>query len=80
MDRDNRWDRIELAYNTMVFGDSNVETADVTAAIANAYEAGISDEFILPTVIQGYSGINKMMVFLFKLSRRPCQTNFECNW
>ena len=25
MDRDNRWDRIELAYNTMVFGDSNVE-------------------------------------------------------
>ena len=59
MDRDNRWDRIELAYNTMVFGDSNVKTADVTAAIANAYEAGISDEFILPTVIQGYSGIKQ---------------------
>ena len=59
MDRDNRWDRVELAYNTMVFGDSNVETADVTAAIANAYEAGISDEFILPTVIQGYSGIKQ---------------------
>jgi len=59
MDRDNRWDRIELAYNTMVFGDSNLETADVTAAVANAYEAGISDEFILPTVIQGYSGIKQ---------------------
>ena len=59
MDRDNRWDRVELAYNTMVFGDSNVETADFTTAIVNAYEAGLSDEFILPTVIQGYSGIKQ---------------------
>ena len=59
MDRDNRWDRIELAYNAMVFGDSNVETSNVTTAITNAYEAGLSDEFIMPTVIQGYSGIKQ---------------------
>ena len=59
MDRDNRWDRIELAYNAMVFGDSDLETPDVKRAIANAYIAGISDEFILPTVIEGYSGIKQ---------------------
>ena len=59
MDRDNRWDRIELAYNAMVFADSDLETPDVKTAISNAYETGISDEFILPTVIQGYSGIKQ---------------------
>ena len=59
MDRDNRWDRIELAYNAMVFADSDLETPDVKTAISNAYETGISDEFILPTVIKGYSGIKQ---------------------
>jgi 2,3-bisphosphoglycerate-independent phosphoglycerate mutase len=57
MDRDNRWERVELAYNAMVFGKSEQKIPDIKLAITKAYESGVSDEFILPTVINQYSGI-----------------------
>ncbi|TWJ17610.1 2,3-bisphosphoglycerate-independent phosphoglycerate mutase [Geobacter argillaceus] len=50
MDRDNRWERVEKAYNAMVLGEG--ETATSTAeAIARTYAADVTDEFVLPTVI-----------------------------
>ena len=50
MDRDNRWDRVELAYNAMVKGIG--ETAeDAVEAVAASYAADKTDEFVLPTVI-----------------------------
>ena len=50
MDRDNRWERIQLAWNAMVHGKG--ELADtVNQAIQSSYEKGIGDEFILPTVL-----------------------------
>ncbi|MGH2550869.1 MAG: 2,3-bisphosphoglycerate-independent phosphoglycerate mutase, partial [Thermomicrobiales bacterium] len=50
MDRDNRWSRTQLAYEAIVSG--NGETAEsATGAIQRSYEAVITDEFILPTVI-----------------------------
>ena len=50
MDRDNRWDRVELAYNAMVKGIG--ETAeDAVEAVAASYGADKTDEFVLPTVI-----------------------------
>ncbi len=50
MDRDNRWDRVEKAYNAIVFGKG--ETADCPVkAIENSYENEVVDEFVLPTVI-----------------------------
>ncbi len=50
MDRDNRWERVEKAYNAMVLGEG--ETAPSTAeAIATTYGADVTDEFVLPTVI-----------------------------
>ncbi len=50
MDRDNRWDRVEKAYQAMVLGEG--ETAECgIAAIQKSYDAGINDEFVLPTVI-----------------------------
>jgi 2,3-bisphosphoglycerate-independent phosphoglycerate mutase len=50
MDRDNRWDRVEKAYNAMVCGEG--ETAHSSAeAISASYAAGVNDEFVLPTVI-----------------------------
>ena len=59
MDRDNRWERVELAYNAIVFGNSNQETSNIEMAITRAYESDVSDEFILPTVINKYSGIRQ---------------------
>jgi 2,3-bisphosphoglycerate-independent phosphoglycerate mutase len=59
MDRDNRWERVELAYNAIVFGKSERKIPDIKLAITKAYESGVSDEFILPTVINQYSGIRE---------------------
>ena len=50
MDRDNAWDRVEKAYNAMVMGEGN-EAKDPVEAIKASYEAGITDEFIVPTVL-----------------------------
>lgn len=51
MDRDNRWDRVELAYNAMVLGEGNKGT-DAVSAVAASYAADKEDEFVLPTVIE----------------------------
>lgn len=50
MDRDKRWERIELAYNAMVLGEGRTATS-AKDAIAEAYAAGETDEFIKPVVI-----------------------------
>lgn len=50
MDRDKRWERVKLAYDAMVNGTGEKAT-DALAAVENSYAAGVTDEFILPTVI-----------------------------
>ncbi len=50
MDRDNRWDRIEKAYNTIVHGVGE-EFTDPIAAIQSSYKKNITDEFIIPKII-----------------------------
>ncbi len=56
MDRDQRWDRLEKAYLAMVDGAG--ETApDPITAIEQSYAAGAGDEFVPPTVIDGYGGM-----------------------
>jgi 2,3-bisphosphoglycerate-independent phosphoglycerate mutase len=50
MDRDNRWDRIEKAYQSMVLGQGP-QAAMAQAAIERSYEARITDEFMEPVVI-----------------------------
>ncbi|MGM0438263.1 MAG: 2,3-bisphosphoglycerate-independent phosphoglycerate mutase [Bacillota bacterium] len=50
MDRDNRWERTEKAYNAMVLGEG--EQADnAIEAVEKSYEKGNNDEFVLPTVV-----------------------------
>ncbi|MDO5294923.1 MAG: 2,3-bisphosphoglycerate-independent phosphoglycerate mutase [bacterium] len=50
MDRDNRWDRVEKAYNALVLGEG--ETADsAVAAVQQSYDKGENDEFVVPTVV-----------------------------
>lgn len=50
MDRDNAWDRVEKAYNAIVLGEGK-EASDPVEAIKASYEEGVTDEFIVPTVI-----------------------------
>lgn len=60
MDRDNRWQRVSQAYFTMVQGKNYADgrTAEsAEAAIASAYKANTTDEFVLPTVIGDYAGM-----------------------
>jgi 2,3-bisphosphoglycerate-independent phosphoglycerate mutase len=51
MDRDNRWERDELAYRAIVHGEAKTRSADPEEAIRKSYEQGTTDEFILPIVI-----------------------------
>lgn len=50
MDRDKRWERVQLAYNALVKGRGEKAT-DAIAAVENSYAGNITDEFIKPTVI-----------------------------
>jgi 2,3-bisphosphoglycerate-independent phosphoglycerate mutase len=50
MDRDRRWERTELAYRAIVYGEGTSVT-DPLEAIRKAYEAAKTDEFILPVVV-----------------------------
>ncbi len=56
MDRDSRWERTKKAYDAIVHarGDS---APDAVAAVRAAYDAGVGDEFIEPTVIGDYDGV-----------------------
>lgn len=52
MDRDHRWERIEKVYRAMIEGVGPVARS-AEAAVATAYRDGFSDEFVVPTVVQG---------------------------
>jgi 2,3-bisphosphoglycerate-independent phosphoglycerate mutase len=57
MDRDQRWDRIACAYRALVVGDG-VAAPDAATAVEQSYAQNKSDEFVLPSVIAGYHGMN----------------------
>lgn len=50
MDRDKRWDRVKLAYDALVLGKGNYDV-DPVEAVKSSYENGVTDEFVVPTVI-----------------------------
>ncbi len=50
MDRDKRWERIKLAYDLLVKGEGSAAT-DPIRAIQDSYDAGKTDEFVLPIVM-----------------------------
>lgn len=65
MDRDKRWERVELAYNAMAHAQGE-QAASARAAVEQAYAQGLTDEFVRPTVIcpQGHIKANDA-VFMF---------------
>ncbi|NOC83355.1 2,3-bisphosphoglycerate-independent phosphoglycerate mutase [Ruegeria sp. HKCCD6428] len=56
MDRDNRWERIAEAYDAMINGKGRAASTALDA-VDHAYNQSESDEFITPTVLQGYKGV-----------------------
>lgn len=51
MDRDNRWERVEKAYNLLTQGEGNT-ASDAIIAIKESYKNNVTDEFVIPTSIQ----------------------------
>ena len=55
MDRDNNWDRVKLAYDSLVTGEG-VKATDAVKAVEDSYANDKTDEFVLPTVITDENG------------------------
>ena len=71
MDRDRRWDRVEKAYNAIVAGQGE-QAGDALHVLDKAYAAGVTDEFIVPTVIGEYGGMRDgdgVLSFNFRADR-----------
>src|SRR5215468_1382281 len=71
MDRDKRWDRVALAYAAIL--DAKGEPAKTAEeAVDKGYAADLGDEFVLPTVVEGYSGMkdgDAVLMFNFRADR-----------
>ncbi len=77
MDRDNRWDRVGKAYAALVYGEG-IMTDDAAAAVRKSYETidedgkYLTDEFVLPTVVEGTKRItsgDSVIFFNFRPDR-----------
>ncbi len=56
MDRDNRWERVSEAYEAIINGQGRT-AASAHGAIDHAYNQSETDEFIVPTVLEGFDGV-----------------------
>jgi len=56
MDRDNRWDRIQLAYDAIVNGESQMSHSEPSSAVKASYNRGVTDEFVVPILITNRRG------------------------
>jgi 2,3-bisphosphoglycerate-independent phosphoglycerate mutase len=65
MDRDKRWDRIQLAFDAIVGGQSEFHADSGEAAVRAAYERDETDEFIKPTVVGDEARIREGDAVLF---------------
>ena len=71
MDRDKRWDRTEKAYKAIVYGEGR-SAESAFEAVERAYDQGETDEFVKPTVINGFEGVDdgdSVFVFNFRADR-----------
>lgn len=57
MDRDKRWERVAKAYEAIAHGDG-LAAESASAAVAASYASGVTDEFVIPAVVAGYSGMH----------------------
>ena len=59
MDRDQRWDRVELAFKAIALGESSLHASSAKEALLKAYARGESDEFVSPTVVRQKKAIDQ---------------------
>ena len=64
MDRDKRWERLQMAYDAMVYGEG-VQNPDPVAAVAQSYENGVTDEFVEPVVCDSEGTISNNDSIIF---------------
>ena len=64
MDRDKRWERLQMAYDAMVYGEG-VRNPDPVAAVAQSYENGVTDEFVEPVVCDSEGTISNNDSIIF---------------
>jgi 2,3-bisphosphoglycerate-independent phosphoglycerate mutase len=56
MDRDNRWERVQVAYNLIAKGESEYQSQSALQGLEAAYQRGETDEFVPPTAILDENG------------------------
>ena len=66
MDRDQRWNRVERAYQAIALGRSDISAQSALAALHQAYERGENDEFVQPSLIGSPAGVDAgdSMIFI----------------
>ena len=64
MDRDKRWDRVERAYNTLVCGENATDRLPHEAMQAS-YDAGVTDEFVVPVALDSRGMLDGDAVIFF---------------
>ncbi len=77
MDRDQRWERISVAYQAIVAGEGR-RAASATAAVEEAYARDEGDEFVRPSVIEGGARLrdgDAVIFFNFRSDRARQLTN-----
>ena len=86
MDRDNRWERVEVAYNALTKGEGDQRGEDAPAMIQKSYDEGVTDEFIKPIIVtengqpvatvgEGDSIIFYLsLIHIWRRRYRPCRT------
>ena len=71
MDRDQRWERVEKAYLVMVEA-RGPHLADAASVVDHAYAENVTDEFVMPTVVGDYAGMqdgDALLCFNFRADR-----------
>ena len=80
MDRDKRWERVQMAYDAMVYGEGR-RSDDPVAAVAESYANNITDEFMEPVVVDGDGTIsdNDSIIFFNYRPDRAREKSTEKN-
>ena len=91
MDRDFRWERIQIAYDLVKYGKAKYHSETPEEAIESAYNRGETDEFIESTLISDYSGLTNsdgILMANFRIDRvrqimsaffQPANTSIQTN-
>ena len=79
MDRDNRWERVKMAYRALVDGEAETKSSDPVAALQQSYEQGVTDEFVKPIVVTKGDGAAAAPVGLIRSDDAVIFYNFRAD-